>query len=315
MAKLYLSTDPNAPVLNGLYGSFVEVLKACLVEGYGEKAGAGWTMPFANPEETIGVFRSSPAEGNSYFLRVDHLTGSQQYYVALDCYEAMTDEHTGLNRIGTTEGLSYSISGSADLTARPWVCIATGGYVYFFTYHDATEMPLLPNTIYSAPYYYMGMNFFFGNFEKLYLDDGFAVAFLRSTWAGGGRYGFGEIAYPINVREGHYLARNLAGDVGAINCAAAMSPPGPVSDACFGSSGLAYDGQTPLLVSKIALNDGVVGSFRGFLPGMLAPCHPFPFNNLDTVEINGETYIAITWNSMPTTAISNAAQGLFKIDL
>jgi hypothetical protein len=314
MAKLYLSTDPNAPVLNGLYGSLVQVLKACLVTGYGEKAGAGWTMPFANPEETIGVFRSSPVEGNSYFLRVDHLILSFSGRVTLKSYEGMTDENTGLSLIGTTnDSLTYKVSSSANTVARPWICIATGGYVYFFTYHDTTAMPINPAGIYSS-INFLGVNFFFGNFEKLYQDDGFAVAFLCSTWAAGGRHGFGEIDYGVNTREAHFIARNLAGEVGNIACAATMAPPGATSAACFGSSGPIYDGQTPLLVSKVALNNGVAGSFRGFLPDMLAPCHPFPFNNLDTVEVNGETYVAVTWLTINTAMASNGAQGFFKID-
>lgn len=42
--KLYQSTDPQAPQLLGQLGDFKSVFKACLVTGYGEKQGAGYTM-------------------------------------------------------------------------------------------------------------------------------------------------------------------------------------------------------------------------------------------------------------------------------
>lgn len=42
--NFYSSTDANAPVLNGEPGSLITVLNACLVNGYGSKPGAGWTL-------------------------------------------------------------------------------------------------------------------------------------------------------------------------------------------------------------------------------------------------------------------------------
>lgn len=42
--KIYQSSDPQAPQLLGQLGDFKSIFKACLVTGYGEKQGAGYTM-------------------------------------------------------------------------------------------------------------------------------------------------------------------------------------------------------------------------------------------------------------------------------
>ncbi len=39
--NLYQSTDASAPILTGSAGSLVTLLDACLVNGYGTKAGRG----------------------------------------------------------------------------------------------------------------------------------------------------------------------------------------------------------------------------------------------------------------------------------
>ncbi|STZ02040.1 hypothetical protein [Moraxella equi] len=42
--KIYQSTDPQAPQLTGVMGDYKSVWKACLVTGYGNKAGAGFML-------------------------------------------------------------------------------------------------------------------------------------------------------------------------------------------------------------------------------------------------------------------------------
>lgn len=45
--KVYRSTDTSAPVLNGSVGTFINVLDACLVNGYGDKTSMGWTKEYS----------------------------------------------------------------------------------------------------------------------------------------------------------------------------------------------------------------------------------------------------------------------------
>jgi hypothetical protein len=51
---MYKSDDYGAPVLNGLTGSLLSVLNACLVTGYGNKRPAGWLKPFSDTSSSIG---------------------------------------------------------------------------------------------------------------------------------------------------------------------------------------------------------------------------------------------------------------------
>ena len=45
-AKLYSHNDPDAPQISNTDGAIKTIIKACLVTGYGAKAGAGWTALF-----------------------------------------------------------------------------------------------------------------------------------------------------------------------------------------------------------------------------------------------------------------------------
>lgn len=316
--RLYKSTDGNAPVLCGQRTSMVNVLRKILVDGYGDKPAAGWTMPFINGTGTRACFRNN---GIGFFLQIDQESVAAANQIIAAAYEMMTSDSAGSNQFGITSagGLTSYISSDVSTTARPWICIANDKYFYFFNYHGATAMPTSPSTIYGSSNY-MGFNMFFGDFEKTYIDDGFACAFFRSTWAAGGRAGFGDSMFNTSV-ESHHIARSLSGAVGAIACSIAIAPPGAFGHQslsiynCFGSVGPVYNGQTPLMVSKAAINNGANHTLRGHLPGLLAPCHPFPYNNLATLTINGENYVVATWQAINgAPGASRTAQAFFKVE-
>jgi hypothetical protein len=81
---VYKSTDDNAPVLNGIAGSLINLLRKVLVDGFGTKAGAGWTLEFLNTAETIAVFRNDSVSGFGRYFRVDDTYGT---YAKLTAYE------------------------------------------------------------------------------------------------------------------------------------------------------------------------------------------------------------------------------------
>ena len=92
-AKIYRSGDDNAPVLIGQKTTMISILKACLVDVYGDKDPAGWTMPFINVEQTNAVFRNNPTNGTGFYLKVvgdDHPQNPKFY-----AYEEMVDIDTG----------------------------------------------------------------------------------------------------------------------------------------------------------------------------------------------------------------------------
>ena len=55
--KLYQSSDVGAPIFYGTSGSLVDLLDACLVNGYGSKSGAGWIKPFPNTGNKVGCYK------------------------------------------------------------------------------------------------------------------------------------------------------------------------------------------------------------------------------------------------------------------
>ena len=62
---LYSYTDVGAPSLAGnVLGGLPPILDACLVNGYGSKAAAGWAIAYTGTN--VRTYR--PASGNRYYL-------------------------------------------------------------------------------------------------------------------------------------------------------------------------------------------------------------------------------------------------------
>lgn len=132
--KIYQSTDAGAPTLTGQAGSFLSILNAVLVNGYGSKAPAGWSKPFADVSNT-GSFRQGG--GNRIYMDVaDNATGGSYgpnvQEAAFFGYEAMTAPGTGTGKFSYTTASLYQKSVSADGTARRWLCFADDATLYFF---------------------------------------------------------------------------------------------------------------------------------------------------------------------------------------
>ena len=67
---VYKSTDSGAPTLNGTKGTLITVLKACLVNGYGAKAGAGWTIALEDAANYKIIFRNDSTTGTGRYFRI-----------------------------------------------------------------------------------------------------------------------------------------------------------------------------------------------------------------------------------------------------
>ncbi len=138
---VYYYDDPGAPVLTNIQDAFYQILMACLVNGYGSKPAAGWSVvhdqwaahghaSFTNNTESgvLGLVRNTSTDGAGAFL-----------YVA----EAMVDYQTAVNaRSGMRSNINPATLATASLTGRQrahgaqwqrWVCIADeqGVWVFF----------------------------------------------------------------------------------------------------------------------------------------------------------------------------------------
>ena len=86
---LYRSTDDDAPALTKANLSLI--LKACLVTGYGNKPGAGWTMPHEDAAASKRVFAPAKSGELDSYLRVADQTGMSR----VAAYRQMSDIDNG----------------------------------------------------------------------------------------------------------------------------------------------------------------------------------------------------------------------------
>lgn len=61
--QMFTSEDQGAPQWTGTFQGMVDILTACLVDGYGNKQAAGWTKPLF--DSTRAAFKNSEADGGS----------------------------------------------------------------------------------------------------------------------------------------------------------------------------------------------------------------------------------------------------------
>lgn len=141
--NIYRSTDASAPVLTGQVGSLTALLLACLVNGYGSKAAAGWTNPFSGTNARI--FR--PGSGVQHYFGVadDGSTAATAKEGQLTGWETATAWATNASpgsntgpfptNVQNALGVTMRKSATADATARAWAVIADARtcYVMMFT--------------------------------------------------------------------------------------------------------------------------------------------------------------------------------------
>jgi len=136
--RVYRYDDVDAPVLTGATGSVNNLIKACLVTGYGAKAGAGWTEEFTTTN--ISAYKMGAAPFS--FLKVsDTAAVSSSSYTRLIGYNNMTDINTGTNSFPTeaqVAGGLYHYKSVDGTTARPWMIIADNNAFWLFQYRALT---------------------------------------------------------------------------------------------------------------------------------------------------------------------------------
>lgn len=281
---VYRWDDANAPVARAESTSFVEILTACLVDGYGEKPAAGWTKEFVNVEGTKAAFRNDPIAGSGFFFRAENISS---YIWLVQAYETMDTLDTGLGPFADVS--LYTHVGMTDLTPRQWVLIADNRCFYWLhNYYVAAD------GIYGSGSYDRYSKFvFFGDIISRNDPDPYGCALVAcdSTSNGIGS-SLAETDNPnSSSAPGMYLARNFAGD--AAICKTTQYYPGGT---CYPGYSGSYGSprSSGLTAARPALNDGTPYSFRGFLPGFYAPGSPYAdFTQYEEVVIDGKTFLVV----------------------
>ncbi|MFA7239366.1 MAG: hypothetical protein WC091_04580 [Sulfuricellaceae bacterium] len=287
--KLYQSTDTGAPVLSGVAGTLINLLDACLINGYGAQTPpetGAWEKTYTSVNKA--VYRSTVVGGSGLLLRVDDTTTT---YAAIRGYETMTDADTGTGQFPTATqvvapNFCWRKSNAADATARPWVLIADDKRFYLFIKWHLTSYPS-----------YSGN--FWGDITSYKAGDAYHCAVIADnniTGTYAGQYNdFSVLSGNLTaVQTSKYLARNY-------NQIGSALTFGFMGDYAFspylGNGGMAYPSPVDngLYVSGIAVNHGSV--IRGAMPGLYQPLHLAPLAHGDTlsgvVGLPGKTLVAI----------------------
>lgn len=161
---IYYSTDSNAPQINGLTGSLIAILDACLVSGsVGGKSPAGWSKPFPNTTSLAngtasfacylqGTGSAGSVAGQvscSLFVNDSQPTGGGFSLARVTGYEVLTGI-TGGNPTGSgvfpisSSGIvgptvPWFKSTAQSSTARAWTLMADSRTVYFFSQPDGAS--------------------------------------------------------------------------------------------------------------------------------------------------------------------------------
>lgn len=171
--KYYKSTDAGAPVLDKTARCVSNILKACLVTGYGAKEGAGWTMPFEDVASGNRVLRAGAGVHTGFDLRLSGDTGTE---MTAQVYLDMTDVNTGDLKLQCAGAFKHS-GGTSD----KWVVIASAGAVWFFNNNRPPSSPTAKK----------GSWLFAGNVMSA--KTGVSALYLQHTGGGNGGANFVNI--------------------------------------------------------------------------------------------------------------------------
>lgn len=346
--RIYKSTDGSAPSLTGVAGSLVALLDACLVNGYGAKTAAGWTIAYTAANKRAYQQNTTGSNNTAgMLLWVDDsapTTAKEARCCGFETMSAITPTGTGQFPVAGQPGIAVSASGylairksaTADATARAWTLIANGQSFYLITETGDATAPI------NCPC------FFFGDFKSYKTGDQYAVAIIgrfgenNSTATGAEPMAAlsdaGTTGNPLSFSlPGHFVARRHTGVGGSVRFGKATDR----SKATMGTGG-SYAGEasttlgfTNVCMGRYNVNwpfqvpnpvDGALwlspvyvcheGALRGYLPGLWCPLHDRPLAHNDTLTVaggnlNGKSMIAQSLQCA-ITGNNDAAMGFFE---
>lgn len=288
---IYRSSDTSAPVLTGQVGSLVALLDACLVNGYGARAAAGWTKPFSGTNAASYLSGGTP----QFYLDVNDNGASTVVEADVRGYEAMTAVGTGTNPFPTVAqqaapGLVIRKSATADTTSRGWVLVADNQTFHLFILTGDT-----------ANRY---MCYSFGLFYSMKTGDAYRCIILAHTSGGVNATGLDNNALAAGVSStftGSYVPRVMAGTGTAVNAPLLGVATSLLVLPANGPN--AADGNIYLSRLFISSNAGLDG-IRGYMRGLYQIITAVGLNDGDTFtgtgDFAGRTFLVLNRGSSGT---------------
>ncbi len=304
--RTYFSTDPDAPELNGLAGSLIAVLDACLVNGYGAKPPLGWTKEHAG--ENKAAYRQVAKLGyGQYYLRVrdDAPNGTQLGRTAImSGYESMSSVDEGINifpRSGQSMSPTYlRKSATANGVTRQWLLVGDERTFYLMTYSEDV-----------AGY---SFGFAFGDFYSIVPGDRWNCLIHgrnEATGATFNTYGFGGCRQTTPYQM--FLARSMYGET--ISKTASAIPDGRFqtsTQTVLGNGILAHpQSNGAVVLTPVYLNDSdstsqiqIRGRYRGVWNWGHAESNAPNWGTLvGSGELEGRTFLFAKVNSVNANGV------------
>ncbi|CAG36323.1 hypothetical protein [Desulfotalea psychrophila] len=299
---VYRWDDPNAPVLCGFPNTICDVIKACLVDGYGtgddrKESPGGWTVSHEQllaengSEHPVSLaLNAASTKGKSFTVKVETEvgrggTGSKLYaYIQAGLVVSPTNEL--LDKFPSSAG-RIDVSSRNDSTQRPWLLIADAHAFYFYVWTNSSSGGVPAGT---ATFYGFFVGQLVGCFDSDLFDIG--VAFTRLSTSFTSSLG---LAY----KNSHItMANNREGTGAATNNILRISggPAAHVGGGYLGQGGASLiDGEMAYISSFYS--QGVGSVVRAFMPGLYVPGHRNNKSNLGQFTFDGLPYLAVSGSS------------------
>lgn len=295
--KVYKSSDPGAPVLNGAtVDSAIVVLRKCLVDGYGSIGPAGWTEEFTGTNKA--VFRNAVAGGGTgCCLRVEAFNSYRGPF-SLASYSSMSDVDTGDNSTGASFGWR-NLSGGAE--TQSWIVVATEHAFHFCAGGASASMlcgagDLVTQSLGDAYRYFVygWRNTSNWNYPPSFLSQ-------SSSGDSGFMGGWGSVSADSGLRIG----KNHTG-IGSSVGAGVLQPRFYSGEPYIGGSGYpalpsANSADAACMAAHVIHGSAGAAVIRGRLPGMYIPLFNIGGKNIGDIDV-------ATAGGMSSTVVLTAAQ-------
>ena len=125
---VYYYDDPGAPVISNGQDGFYQILRACLIDGYGSKPAAGWSVVHDDwAASGHASFTNAAGSGVLGLVRATTTDYPPFMYVAQAMIDAQTAVNARSGRIAIADITAFS-EGSTQYTQRPWTYRAYAEY-------------------------------------------------------------------------------------------------------------------------------------------------------------------------------------------
>ena len=170
--KMLRWDDEGAPqIVDGKPSEYFNVIKKCLVDGYGNQPGLGWTVAdeIASPQFLAIKNDLSVGSGGVITLSAnDNEAGS--YFKVQGCQHYVDKD----NRIKESPYVSFNSYSSALNLLNRWFLIGNGKAFYLFIFNDY----VLSNNVQTTR---PSITFFAGDFDSLYPNDPSTFTFFSGV--------------------------------------------------------------------------------------------------------------------------------------